>query len=192
MTEEMIQVVETPTIIENEKPVKPKKVKKEISPERKAALLENLKKARLKAAENRKAKKEAKEKEKNEIKSKEKIVETVKRVNKPDPRDAELERLRNQVKNFTLQDIATKSRKKAKIIKTAATEDSDEEIENKVIPPPRKTSKKPVPEVLETPTPPQKITPPPSLPKTQAPPQPLQTKKKKAKKVYGKFLKNRR
>ncbi len=63
MSEDLIQVLETPKLIDPPKVEKPKKEKKARAPmsaEKKAKLLENLAKARTKAAANRKAKKEAK------------------------------------------------------------------------------------------------------------------------------------
>jgi len=107
---------------DNEEPVKQKKARKPISPERKKQLVEQLKKARERAAEVRKERKtrnaEVKKKQVDEGVKKELAKrETEKKeppVLKPDPRDSELERLRNQVKNFTLQDIARKSKPKPK------------------------------------------------------------------------------
>lgn len=106
----------------------PPKTRKPISPERKAKLLENLAKARARAAEVRKEKKMMKDAKKKIETPKvpdaapkvETKVETIPcgsvKVEpiKVDPRDAELERLRNQVKTFTLQDIARKSKPKPK------------------------------------------------------------------------------
>ena len=93
-----------------EKP-KRKVERKPISPERKAALLENLKKARIRAAEVRKEKKEMKEAKK--LRDAKPVAEK-KATPAIDPRDAEILRLRNQVKTFSLQDIARKSKPKPK------------------------------------------------------------------------------
>ena len=93
-----------------EKP-KRKVERKPISPERKAALLENLKKARVRAAEVREEKKAMKAAKKS--KESKPVVEK-KATPAIDPRDAEILRLRNQVKNFSLQDIARKSKPKPK------------------------------------------------------------------------------
>jgi hypothetical protein len=196
--DKLIQITETPTIIEDQ-PTKPKKVKKEISPERKAQLIEQLKRARLKASENRKARKEAKEKEKADIKASTPASTPASKPNKNvsivDPRDAELERLRNQVKTFTLQDIATKSKKKAKPkpkVKTASTNDTDDDESSKVeekkniqTPPQSQQSQK-----EHTPLQRKNIQPP--SPKSPAPTLPPPPKKKKPKKVYGIYLNKRR
>ena len=192
--DKLIQITETPTIIEDQ-PTKPKKVKKEISPKRKAQLIEQLKKARLKASENRKARKEAKEKEKADIKASTPASKPNKNVSIVDPRDAELERLRNQVKTFTLQDIATKSKKKAKPkpkVKTASTNDTDDDESSKVeekkniqTPPQAQQSQK-----EHTPLQRKNIQPP--SPKSPAPTLPPPPKKKKPKKVYGIYLNKRR
>ena len=96
---------------EIEKPEKKKVARKPISPERKAALLENLKKARIRAAEVRKEKKEMKEAQK--VRDAKPVIER-KTTPAIDPRDAEILRLRNQVKTFSLQDIARKSKPKPK------------------------------------------------------------------------------
>jgi hypothetical protein len=97
-----------------EKP-KRKVERKPISPERKAMLLENLKKARVRAAEVREEKKAMKAEIKAKEKKTQKKVEPAKKVAPAiDPRDAEILRLRNQVKNFSLQDIARKSKPKPK------------------------------------------------------------------------------
>ena len=120
-----------------EKPVKKERKKKEISPERKAQLLEQLKKAREKAAANRKAKKEAKV-----AATKEPVAPPEPKTKKPraprkpkkDAKDLELERLREQVKTFTLQDIARKS-KPAPKVKSAAIEDSEDELIDEIIVP---------------------------------------------------------
>lgn len=93
-----------------EKP-KRKVERKPISPERKAMLLENLKKARVRAAEVRKEKKEMKEAKK--LRDAKPVVQK-KATPAIDPRDAEILRLRNQVKTFSLQDIARKSKPKPK------------------------------------------------------------------------------
>lgn len=122
-----------------EKP-KTEKKKKEISPERKKQLLEQLKKAREKAAANRKAKAEAKK----ASATKEAKKDTAKKQpSKPkkDAKDLEIERLNEKIKNFTLQDIARQSKpapkpkkeKKEPVVKSAAVEDSD--VENQVLSP---------------------------------------------------------
>ena len=96
---------------EIEKPEKKKVARKPISAERKAVLLENLKKARIRAAEVRKDKKEMKEAKK--LRDAKPVAEK-KATPAIDPRDAEILRLRNQVKTFSLQDIARKSKPKPK------------------------------------------------------------------------------
>ena len=99
---------------EIEKP-KRKVERKPISPERKAMLLENLKKARVRAAEVRQEKKAMKAAMKPKEKKTEKKASPEKKVAPAiDPRDAEILRLRNQVKTFSLQDIARKSKPKPK------------------------------------------------------------------------------
>lgn len=140
MSLELNDVLETipedEVIAPTPKAKKPKKPKKEISPERKAALLEQLKKARTKAAENRAAKKAAKEAglppppkaEKAKRKPRAKKVKTAVAEDTEDEtppppvaapkvidgRDAELIRLRAQVANYTLQDIARNSKPQPK------------------------------------------------------------------------------
>ena len=97
----------------DEAPKGPKQ-RKAISPERKKVLLENLAKARARAAEVRKEKKARASEQKARKEKSAEPVAPVAEPPKPDPRDAEIERLRNQVKNFTLQDIAKKSKPKPK------------------------------------------------------------------------------
>ena len=114
MSTELIQVTETPTIIEDE--VKPKKERKKRAPmstEAKAKLLANLAKAREKAAANRKTKKDAKTKVAPPQPS-EHVISTPAKPAKPaeiDPRDTELAELRQKVKNMTLQDVIKKPKK---------------------------------------------------------------------------------
>jgi len=147
---------------DNEEPVKQKKARKPISPERKKQLILQLKKARERAAEVRKEKREKVQ----EIK-KRKVDEGVKKElakhktvsMAPDPRDAEIERLRNQVKNFSLQDIAKKSKPKAKPKKPRPDTPPPPPIENEVM------------EVAETATIPENVSPPPS-PEPKATPKP--------------------
>jgi len=128
---------------DNEEPVKQKKARKPISPERKQQLIEQLKKARERAAEVRKERKtrnaEIKKKQVDEGVKKELAKQKTKSL-APDPRDAELERLRNQVKNFTLQDIARKSKPKPKPKKREDTPPPSPPVKNELI------------QVLETPT----------------------------------------
>ena len=117
---------------------KPKRAKKEISPERKKQLLEQLKKAREKAAANRAAKKAAKP-EPAEPKKPAAKKPAAKKPAAPvkDNKDYEIERLNEKIKQFTLQDIARKSKpkpkpKKEKKVKFAAVEDTDDE-QNEII-----------------------------------------------------------
>ena len=128
---------------DNEEPVKQKKARKPISPERKKQLIEQLKKARERAAEVRKERKtrnaEVKKKQVDEGVKKELAKQKTKSL-APDPRDAELDRLRNQVKNFTLQDIARKSKPKPKPKKREDTPPPSPPVKNELI------------QVLETPT----------------------------------------
>ena len=192
---------------------KPRQPKKEISPERKAALLEQLKKARAKAAENRAAKKAAKEAglppppkaEKKARKPRAKkvktavapdtddeliqvqqsphIIETEKKAAPAiiDGRDAELKRLRDQVANYTLQDIARNSKPQPKRVKPRVPKLKDDET---FVEPKREAEPKipPAPPIadqkLEVPTPQDKPkAPAPSPPK---PPTLLPKKTKKS------------
>ena len=110
------------------------KKKKEISPERKKQLLEQLKKAREKAAANRKAKAEAKKAAATKEAKKDPVKKAPAKPKK-DPRDLEIERLNQKIKNYTLQDIARQSKPapKPKKIKTAVAEDTHDEIGNEII-----------------------------------------------------------
>lgn len=173
---------------DNEEPVKQKKARKPISPERKQQLIEQLKKARERAAEVRKERKtrnaEIKKKKVEEGVKKELAKrETAKNETKslePDPRDAELERLRNQVKNFTLQDIARKSKpkpkpKKEKIEPVEEHNEVLDEVDNKLPDPepeyeePKREATPKVPE--PAPEQPQKLSKPETPPQTISMPQ---------------------
>jgi len=185
MADEMIQVTETPTIIEDEpKPKKERKKRAPMSAEKKEKLLANLAKARAKAAANRKAKKEAKEaaKPKKVVTKPTTIEQDVRskpaKVTKPselDPRDIELAQLRERVKTMTLQDVIKKPKKRVKKEKqSAATSDTEDEV-NEVLattthPSPQKTvlatTPTPSPPVQAKQTPPTKVEPKPSLPQT--------------------------
>ena len=118
---------------EIEKP-KRKVERKPISPERKAALLENLKKARVRAAEVREEKKAMKAAMKPKEKKTQKKVEPEKKVAPAiDPRDAEILRLRNQVKTFSLQDIARKSKPKPKPKQKRPDTPPPQDVKNEMI-----------------------------------------------------------
>lgn len=178
----MIQVTETPTIIEDEpKPKKERKKRAPMSAEKKEKLLANLAKAREKAAANRKAKKEAKEAA-LPSKKKQTVTEDVRskpaKVTKPselDPRDIELAQLRERVKTMTLQDVIKKPKKRVKKEKqSAATSDTEDEV-NEVTattthPSPQKTvrakSPTPCPQAPTRQTPPTKVEVKASLPQT--------------------------
>ena len=195
------------------KPVKKKSTRKPISPEKKAELLERLKRAREVAAKNRKEKKELKDAKKKKEKEMIQITETPtiiedepkKAPAKPkapviDPRDAEIERLRNQVKTFNLQDIAKKSKAKPKPKSKRADTPPPSPIENELItvvetptiiedepryvPPKQKAEPKPPP-------------PAPSQPQIQLPQKPqsqtvsIETQKPPVRRVYKAF-RNRR
>lgn len=186
MTDEMIQVTETPTIIEDEpKPKKERKKRAPMSAEKKEKLLANLAKAREKAAANRKAKKEAKSAAKpKKVVTKPTTVEQEVRskpakVTKPaelDPRDIELAQLRERVKTMTLQDVIKKPKKRVKKEKqSAAIEDTtdDEATElptEPTHPSPQKTvlpkSPAPSPPAPAKQTPPTKMEATPSLQQT--------------------------
>lgn len=198
MSEDLIQVLETPKLIDPPKVEKPKKEKKARAPmsaEKKAKLLENLAKARTKAAANRKAKKEAK------AAAKPKQVEHVSndvrsepaKVTKPaeiDPRDAELAELREKVKSMTLQDIVKKPRAKKKRVpkvKTAVANDTDDE-ENEVRteatrPSPQKTVRPKSPEPSPSMPVEQKSTP--TVPQQRQVSAPAPVVPKKKKQLFG-------
>ena len=199
MSEDLIQVLETPKLIDPPKVEKPKKEKKARAPmsaEKKAKLLENLAKARTKAAANRKAKKEAK------AAAKPKQVEHVSndvrsepaKVTKPaeiDPRDTELAELREKVKSMTLQDVVKKPRAKKKRgvpkVKTAVANDTDDE-ENEVRteathPSPQKTVRPKSPEPSPSMPVQQKSTP--AVPQQRQVSAPAPVVPKKKKQLFG-------
>lgn len=178
MADEMIQVTETPTIIEDEKPKKERKKRAPMSAEKKEKLLANLAKAREKAAANRKAKKEAKEAAKPASKVTE-VRSKPAKITKPaelDPRDVELAQLRERVKTMTLQDVIKKPKKRVKKEKqSAAIEDTTDDEENELRaettrPSPQKTvrakSPEPSPSAPSKQTPVKKQALQPSLPQT--------------------------
>ena len=175
----MIQVTETPTIIEDEKPKKERKKRAPMSAEKKEKLLANLAKAREKAAANRKAKKEAKEAAAKPASKVTEVRSKPAKITKPaelDPRDVELAQLRERVKTMTLQDVIKKPKKRVKKEKqSAAIEDTtdDEEIELRAEttrPSPQKTvrakSPEPSPSAPSKQTPVKKQALQPSLPQT--------------------------
>jgi len=181
MADEMIQITETPTIIEDEKP---KKKRAPMSAEKKEKLLANLAKAREKAAANRKAKKEAKtnalSKEKMHASPVAEVRSKPAKVTKPaevDPRDVELAQLREKVKTMTLQDVIKKPKKRVKKEKkSAAAPDTTDDEANEVLaestrPSPQKTVRakspepNPVPRERQIPVKKQALQP--SLPQTQ-------------------------
>tara|TARA_R110002096_G_scaffold172664_1_gene346490 strand:- start:270 stop:911 length:642 start_codon:yes stop_codon:yes gene_type:complete len=187
MADELIQVVETPTIIEDEKPKKKEKKKRApMSAEKKEKLLANLALARAKAAANRKAKKEAKSSvskpKKVDAKPSTDLQEVRSKpakVTKPaelDPRDIELAQLRERVKTMTLQDVIKKPKKRVKKQKqSAAIEDTTDDevielVEEATRPSPQKTSRAkppaPSPPAPAKQTPPTKMEATPSLQQT--------------------------
>jgi len=162
MTDEMIQVTETPTIIEDEKPKKERKKRAPMSAEKKEKLLANLAKAREKAAANRKAKKEAKESALPPKKMHALPVTEVRskpaKVTKPaelDPRDIELAQLRERVKTMTLQDVIKKPKKRVKKEKqSAATSDTEDEVNEVLATTTHQSPQKTVRAISPTPSPP--------------------------------------
>ena len=202
MADEMIQVTETPTIIEDEKPKKERKKRAPMSAEKKEKLLANLAKAREKAAANRKAKKEAKESALPPKKVHALPVAEVRskpaKITKPaevDPRDVELAQLRERVKTMTLQDVIKKPKKRIKKEKqSAAITDTTDDEENEV----RAEPTRPSPQKTVRPKSPE---PSPSMPsrqkampkrveKPQLPQTPVSITKKK-KQLFGRGKKRR-